>query len=324
MEKTIAKDPSFNMPSDKKTPVFRFDKNFDIHIPSKSDWLNGVYPPEHGSVLYTDGSLIAESAGAGLHCVNPVIDASIPLGKNSSEFLAEIRAILECAYHNAKMNTSDEIIFICSDSQGALKALSSHKFNSALALETWEALKNLAQLNRVDLIWVPGHSNIEGNEKADALAKIGAQTTPIGPEPTIGTPHSTIRQKVKIIREKAFESHWTNTPGCRQAKSCIKINKKHSKYLINLSRTRLKIFTGVVTGHFGFNKHLTTIGKRTDPSCDLCGEHMDTAEHYLCNCPAFITKRRKFLGGFTINYSLIKFLHPQHILHYIASTGRFS
>lgn len=112
--RTIAKDPSFNMPTDEIIPVFKFDKKFNS--------INGVLPPEHGSVWYTDGSLIEKSAGARLYCNNPPVDA-----------------ILECAHENAEMNKSGDNIFICSDSQAAIKALSSYKFTSALALETWEA-----------------------------------------------------------------------------------------------------------------------------------------------------------------------------------------
>lgn len=321
--KTIATDPTFDMPSDKINPVFKFNKNYKIHFPSREEWLNGVLPPKHGTVWYTDGSLIEESAGAGLYNANPLIEVSIPLGNHSSIFLAEVRAILECVHVNMDQNKNGEEIFICVDSQAALKALSSFKFDSALTAETSELLNKLAQRNRVELLWVPSHSGIEGNEKVDALAKIGAQTTPIAPEPIVGTPYSNIKRKIKVKKETAFYNHWANLPTCRQAKNCISINGKNSKYLINLSRTRLKIYTGVVTGHYGFNKHLTTIGKRTDPSCDLCGYHTDTAEHYLCYCPAFITKRRRFLGGYTVKYSLIKNLHPQNILNYVSSTDRF-
>jgi len=103
----------------------------------------------------------------------------------------------------------------------------------------------------------------------------------------------------------------------------LKWGKYSSKFLLNISRTRLKKYAGIVTGHFGFNKHLTTIRKRTDPSCDLCGEHMETAEHFFCNCPAFITARRKHLGCYFIRYNLIKSLNPKDILNYITSTGRY-
>lgn len=121
---------------------------------------------------------------------------------------------------------------------------------------------------------------------------------------------------------KAIE-YWQNAPGCRQSKNCIKICKKKAKYLINISRTRLKIYTGVMTEHYGFNKQLVTIGKRTNPSCELCDYHTDSAEHYLCNCPAFIHSRRKFLGNYIINYKIISHFQPHDILKYITSTGRF-
>jgi ribonuclease HI len=40
--------------------------------------------------------------------------------------------------------------------------------------------------NKVKLIWVPGHSGVEGNEKADKLAKLGVEEPLLGPEPFCG------------------------------------------------------------------------------------------------------------------------------------------
>lgn len=148
-------------------------------------------------------------------------------------------------------------------------------------------------------------------------------TTPIGPEPINGTPHSHIKQTVRTIREREFKKYWLNLPSGRQSKNCIRISKKNAKFLLNVSRTRLKIYTGIMTGHYGFNKHLTLIRKRADPSCDFCDFHSDTAEHFLCNCPAFINSRRKHLGGYIIKYDQIRSLQPNDILNYISSTGRF-
>ena len=137
------------------------------------------------------------------------------------------------------------------------------------------------------------------------------------------TQFSNIRRKILNIRQNMFVWHWNNLTSCRQAKNCIRIDKKTSKFLLNISRTRLKKYVGTTTGHFGFNKHLTTLGKRLDSSCDQCGEHLETAEHFLCNCSPFIMARRKHLGSYTINYNLIRTLQPKDILNYIASTGRF-
>uniref|UniRef100_A0A8D8XN72 RNase H type-1 domain-containing protein n=1 Tax=Cacopsylla melanoneura TaxID=428564 RepID=A0A8D8XN72_9HEMI len=62
-------------------------------------------------------------------------------------------------------------INIFSDSQAALKALSSFKHESKLTWECLETLKLLARGNQVTLTWVPGHEGHDGNEKADELAK---------------------------------------------------------------------------------------------------------------------------------------------------------
>ena len=77
-----------------------------------------------------------------------------------------------------------ETIYICSDNQGPLNALSSAIFDSAQNLESSEALDNLASTNGMELIWVPSHSKIVGYDKADELAKKVEMRRLIGPELT--------------------------------------------------------------------------------------------------------------------------------------------
>ena len=45
---------------------------------------------------------------------------------------------------------------------------------------------NLTADNSIALCWVPGHRGIDGNEKADALAKRGVKTPYFGLEPVCG------------------------------------------------------------------------------------------------------------------------------------------
>ena len=69
-----------------------------------------------------------------------------------------------------KTKTSNRNLSIFSDSESAIKALVSPSYNN------------------VQLIWEPGHSNIQGNEKADQLARHGAPQSFIEPEPVLGVP----------------------------------------------------------------------------------------------------------------------------------------
>ena len=42
--------------------------------------------------------------------------------------------------------------------------------------DLWEALASAMQPHRVDWHWVPGHAGVEGNERADALARAAIRT----------------------------------------------------------------------------------------------------------------------------------------------------
>ena len=67
----------------------------------------------------------------------------------------------------------NQTVVILSDSQAALKALASPVVKQMLVGNCINNLNFLGQNNQVMLMWVPGHSNIVGNEEADTLAKAG-------------------------------------------------------------------------------------------------------------------------------------------------------
>lgn len=66
-------------------------------------------------------------------------------------------------------------VCINSGNQAALKSLKGRMKTSMLVLECLHTLNKLGRQNDVHLIWVSGHSSIEGNERANCLADRTAQ-----------------------------------------------------------------------------------------------------------------------------------------------------
>jgi hypothetical protein len=64
---------------------------------------------------------------------------------------------------NLDRNYRNRNIYILSDSQAAIKALGKHQIASKLVWDCRQSLIQLAQHNRVQLIWVPGHECIDGS-----------------------------------------------------------------------------------------------------------------------------------------------------------------
>jgi hypothetical protein len=60
--------------------------------------------------------------------------------------------------------------YILSDSQAVIKALDNYRSTSKLVWDCHQSLMQLAEHNRVQLMWVPGHEGIDESEMADYLA----------------------------------------------------------------------------------------------------------------------------------------------------------
>jgi len=95
----------------------------------------------------------------------------------------------------------------------------------------------LAKVNFVNLIWVPGHSGILGNEKADYLARPStAGSKPfIGPEPILPISYSMIKSSIGNWAHKQSDVYWELMNTCRRTKMFLEqISKARSRELVNL------------------------------------------------------------------------------------------
>lgn len=262
-----------------------------------------------------------DSSGAGIYSPQLNMNLSVPLGKIATISQSEIIGILNCDLGYGSINPDHNPIFIFSDSQSSLKALGRFKFTSALTVDCYNSLQRLAAHHSVTVCWVPGHAGIEGNEKADELARNGSGSPFIGPEPCVPIAPSTQHLTMKRWKANCFEKHWQSLSTARQARQSILINKNNARYYLSLTRSNLKRLTEILTGHNRLNKHYHTIGLSDSPNCNNCGD-LETSEHFLCKCPAYIMQRARFLGRYILPYNHIRNLPPVAILHFINSTKR--
>jgi len=276
------------------TPKYNFDLPFKVKIPTRSEWhTNDLNEIETDLKFYTDGSKTEEGTGFGIY---GNIEISRNMENTSTIFQAEAKAITTCAEEILKQNIKDKDIHIYSDSQAVLKALIKHKTTSKTIQECIDKLKEVGQFNKIELIWIPGHEGFEGNEKADELARKGAQnvTDPNKVKSEIAL--NVIKTRVKEWRTTQSNVNWRKTFGARHTKTIIRnYSQQRTRSLLQLQRTELKNLIGFMTGHGPFKQHLYRMKLVTSPECKFCNRE-ETAEHIMCECDAYCRIRLREIG----------------------------
>lgn len=247
----------------------------------------------------------------------PGVNVSYALGSWPTVFQAEIYAILECADICLKRRYRNANICICSDSKAALNALKSRTYTSRLVWECSKLLQQLSYRNKVNLYWVPGHCGIEGNEKADQLAKQGSSMQFIGPQPFFGMASCALKMQLKSWMKAKIKLNWKNAMDSRQSKRFIEPDAYQTLRLLNLNKHDLSTYTGLLTGHCPSKRYLKIIGKLPEDMCRFCKLESESTEHLLCKCVALYHKRCRYLDKGLLEPNEIQYYHPKQVLHFI-------
>jgi hypothetical protein len=79
----------------------------------------------------------------------------------------------------------------------------------------------LARHNSVQLIQVPGHDSIVGNETADQLARMGSEHPFVGPEPACSISIGVAKKVAGDWVNRNYKKYWESITGFKQAKGLI-------------------------------------------------------------------------------------------------------
>ena len=172
----------------------------------RSDFLSHleVHPTIH---IYTDGSKMDQCVGYAAVAGNRVSCGSLP--KEASIFTAELYAIKTAINEIVETGAEGDQFTIFSDSRSALQALKRDTTRSPVVMEIKELIYRLETRNiGLEMCWVPGHTNISGNEKADAAAKDAAAAAPLAHTKPI--PYSDMKRPVREAILKKWQEDWNS------------------------------------------------------------------------------------------------------------------
>ena len=255
-----------------------------------------------GTWIFTDGSIHERGCGAaaifddanGPFGIGTHLETLGPLQSSTDAELAGIRLALD----QLTLRTDWERAFIVTDSQAAVAQIGGtrwHRSRSSVVAVQQKARALCRSGRQVEFWWAPGHSGIEGNERADEMAKLAASTPCIGTE---------VYQVSRSMIEGALR-RWYQSQVLAQEQAMRGLVLESTEDVIihtDLRWTRLmptRFMAAQVgqflTGHFPTGEYLFRFGFVTSPLCTYC-EIRDSREHMLLECPQWAHHRQRLTG----------------------------
>ena len=229
-------------------------------------------------VIYTDGSASQGRLNGGAAAVITIGTAESP---HVITKLMERGRALTCSYEEeacalelaanwmSEHCAPNTKVLICTDSKSICQKLNG---NSILIADLRQHLFSVP--GTITIQWVPGHSDIPGNELADEAAK-DATTIEATPHPIS---YSSVCSYIdQMIVDKPFAHPRPNQAyHGKSKKQEARITTRADQVLLACLRSGK---------HKAFRKYQHALDGFTDPSCPRCQAPEHTLEHWLLECP---------------------------------------
>ena len=293
--------------------------------------------------IYTDGSGIAKHIGAAAYCPQLQKEVSQYLGRATeyTVFAAEVRAMnlaVDILLEPSTDISSYSKCVIYVDSQPAITATTKPIMQSGqkIIADTLEAIDEVCQRQldfMITIIWIPGHMCIEGNDKADAMAREATKLVPQGQSHHRYKPLKAAQnQAVKEAARNEWERRWRE--GTREAQQLRRISinqpvaRGHKLYSTITKRHQVSTIARLRTGHCSLNQYLHRFHITETPLCECGSGSIENVNHFLLHCGRYDRERAKLIEKVGVGGMRVENLlgYPELLgftLKFIESTGRF-
>nr|XP_037872912.1 uncharacterized protein LOC119629799 [Bombyx mori] len=240
--------------------------------------------------IYTDGSKIDGKVGASLSFWSNEVETKckkLKLSSYCTVFQAELLAI--CRSTREIIKHPKDSFGIYSDSRSSLEAVTNNRSLHPLVVEIRRNLEECKRRNkRVALFWIKAHAGLEGNERADQLAKEAALKLKTKPDYDL-CPVSCVRRQIRLGSLEVWNKRYSD--GETAATTKLFFPDVIKAYSIVRHVKPSGILTQVMTGHGGFSAYLNRFKCKENPSCICEPEKPETVEHIIIECPVFSRER---------------------------------
>ncbi|XP_043213195.1 uncharacterized protein LOC122377325 [Amphibalanus amphitrite] len=235
--------------------------------------------------IYTDGSVCDGRTAAAV--TSDHHNKTSRLHDDHSIFSAELIAIHSALKYVSSKNIEKAVI--CTDSASSVKAIAHRKMEkNEIVYKIKKMIIGFTDENKhVILLWIPSHVGIQGNEKADKLAKEGLHL-PSRNHLALPLPDflSSLFRAFQRYRQKCWiDDH---TP------HLFSIKPKLCHFYSSHQNTRIKerVLARLRLGHTQLT-HNYILDRAPPPICHHCRDHPRyTISHFLLHCPHLHQHRR--------------------------------
>lgn len=265
--------------------------------------IRDMYPQY--TLIYTDGSKSGNQVAAAF--ATNEVHQGIRIPDQSSIFTAEANALLLALKF---IETSSQKKFlIMTDSKSCLDSLESMKTDHPTVVKIFVKLSMLkSKAFSIYFCWVPGHSGIAGNEKADSAAKEALSTELVNSF----IPFTDLKQTINEYIRNKWQSEWDQ---------CLN-NKLHEinpdvKKKLNLcfeNRWNQVIYTRCRIGHSKITHKFLLLGENP-PKCSFCQNSL-SIKHILLDCITSAPVRNLFYSVDTFG-KIFNQVNPNMVLRFL-------